>query len=86
MPLQSLLLLAAALALVLIQWHLLSNGWGGWSRTTNLRGNNPVRCQLRYTPSFVTLAVGIAHAPANTTLLSWRRCEEFKLLASPLGS
>ena len=85
MPLQSLLLLAAALALVLIQWHLLSNGWGGWSRTTNLRGNNPVRCQLRYTPSFVTLAASIAHAPTDAALFSWQCLEQFELSATILS-
>ena len=30
--------------------HIPSDGWGGWTRTNNLPGNNRMRCQLRYTP------------------------------------
>ena len=33
--------------------HASSDGWGGWSRTSNLPGNNRMRCQLRYTPSVI---------------------------------
>ena len=42
--LQNLYLCLAYFAFVDIQWHCISiKNWGGWTRTNNLRGNNPVR-------------------------------------------